>query len=231
MLSYEDIREELIEEIENDKRATRLLADIRSGRGTYNTASEYSIRIGDCLGRVLKRHAPFENVSEWDLERLIPQSLGLDHNYVVNACRYVQRALYDDAGLDIKYIEPAFDGNRAYGIVEELRSHPDFTSIEKTFYDQLVNFSQNVVDDSIRTNANVLSGAGIESQVIRSHEFRACDWCKEVSGEYRYDDVKRQGSDVWRRHENCRCTIDYVTVRNGSEYRERVNNQKRTSEK
>lgn len=231
MLSYEDIKDEVIQEIANDKRATRLLKDIRAGLGTYNTASEYAIRVGDCLGKVLKRHAPFENIYEWDLENLIPQVLGLDHNYVATACAYVQKALYDDALLDIKFLEPKFDGNRAYGLVEELRSHPEFTDIEKTFYDQLINFSQNVVDDSIRTNASVVSGAGIESMIIRSHEFRACEWCMDVSGEYRYEDVKGQGSDVWRRHENCRCTIDYVTSRNGSEYRERVNNQKRTSER
>lgn len=125
MLSYEDIKEEVVQEIAKDKRATRLFKDIQSGLGTYNTASEYAIRVGDCVGKVLKRHEPFENIYEWDLENLIPQVLGLDHNYVATACSYVQKTLYDDALLDIKFLEPKFDGNRAYGLVEELRSHPE----------------------------------------------------------------------------------------------------------
>lgn len=229
MLVYQDIKGELIEEIANDRRAQRLIETINTGAGTYNTASEYAIRVGDCLGRVLRRHAPFENISEWNIEDLIPQSLGLNHAYVSNACKKVQEVLIADAGLSINFLEPEFDGNRAYGIVEELRSHPEFTSIEATFYDQLVNFSQNVVDQAIRTNGGVLNRAGVRSKVIRSHEFKACDWCQEVSGEYDYDEVKGQGNDVWRRHENCRCTIDFITERNGNTYQERVNNQRRVS--
>lgn len=229
MLTYENIKKELIEEIAKDKRANSLFNTISSGLGTYNTASEYAIRIGTCLGRVLRRYAPYESIQEWDLENLIPQALGLDHNYVASACKQVQQFLNSDAGLGINFQEPLFDGDRAYGIVAELRSHPDFSSIEDTFYDQLVNFSQNVVDESIRRNADVITSAGVESKVIRSNEFKACDWCKEVSGEYDYDEVKGKGNDVWRRHENCRCTIDFVTSRNGSSYRERVNNQVRIS--
>ena len=229
MLTYEDIKKELIEEIAKDKRANSLFNTISSGLGTYNTASEYAIRIGTCLGRVLRRYAPYESIQEWDLENLIPQALGLDHNYVAYACRQVQQVLNSDAGLGINFQEPEFDFDRAYGMVAELREHPNFVSIERTFYDQLVNFSQNVVDESIRRNAEVLYNSGLTSMVIRSNEFKACDWCKEVSGRYDYEEVKDKGNDVWRRHENCRCTIDFVTSRNGSSYRERVNNQVRIS--
>lgn len=229
MLTYEDIREPLIEAIRNDRKAQQLYELIQSGAGTYNTASEYAIRVGECLARILRQNAPFESIAEWDLENLIPQALGLDHEYVVQACEQVQLALNADAGLGINYVSPKFDGNRAYGIVAELRDNPEFVNIERTFYDQLVNFSQNVVDESIRSNATVLSNAGVQSKVVRHTEAGACAWCRAVAGTYDYADVRRTGNDVWRRHENCRCTIDFITERNGSEYRERVNNY-RTSE-
>lgn len=222
MLTYDDIREPLIEAIRNDRKARQLYELIQNKTGTYNTASEYAIRVGECLARILRQNAPFESIAEWDLENLIPQSLGLDHEYVVRACAQVQLALNADAGLGINYVPPIFDGNRAYGLVAELRNNPEFVNIERTFYDQLVNFSQNVVDESIRVNANVLSNAGVQSKIVRHPEAGACAWCRAVAGTYEYADVRRTRSDVWRRHENCRCTIDFITERNGSEYRERV---------
>lgn len=222
MLTYDDIREPLIEAIRNDRKARQLYELIQKKTGTYNTASEYAIRVGECLARILRKNAPFESIAEWDLENLIPQALGLDHEYVVQACAQVQLALNADAGLGINYVPPIFDGNRAYGIVAELRDNPEFVNIERTFYDQLVNFSQNVVDESIRVNANVLSNAGVQPKIVRHPEVGACAWCRAVAGTYEYADVRRAGNDVWRRHENCRCTVDFVTERNGSEYRERV---------
>lgn len=222
MLTYDDIREPLIEAIQNDRKARQLYELIQNKTGTYNTASEYAIRVGECLARTLRQNAPFESIAEWDLENLIPQALGLDHEHVVQACEQVQLALNADAGLGINYVPPIFDGNRAYGLVAELRDNPEFVNIERTFYDQLVNFSQNVVDESIRVNANVLSNAGVQSKIVRHPEVGACAWCRAVAGTYEYADVRRTRNDVWRRHENCRCTIDFMTERNGSEYRGRV---------
>lgn len=229
MLTYEDIKGPFLERIAANARAQELLAMINGGTGTYATASEYAAIIGDCLAQVLREYAPGEDViSEWDIENLIPQSLGLDHSIVAEACQTVQETLNADAGLGLRYIEPVFDRDRAYGIVTELLNNPEFVNIEDTFYDQLANFSQNVVDESIRSNAGAMARAGVQSRVIRVAEHGACKWCRAIAGNYDYNEVKNTGNDVWRRHENCRCTIDYVTSRNGSRYTERVNNQVRT---
>lgn len=228
-LTYEDIKPLFLAELQADARAMELWAMIEDGTATYAIASEYAAHVGDALARVLRANAPVEDISEWDIEDLIPKSLGLDHQMVTGACQRVQEALNEDAGLGIRFQAPGFDSSRAYGIVTELRNNPEFVNIQDTFYDQLVNFSQNVVDEAIRDNARVLSGAGIESKVIRVAEFRACPWCRAIAGTYDYEDVKATGSDVWRRHENCRCTIDFVTERNGRRYEERVNNQRRAN--
>lgn len=226
-LTYEDIRQPFLDAIANDREAQALLEIINSGQGTYETCSAYAARIGDCLASVLRMNAPLTGISEWNIEDLIPRSLGLDQEIITQACQVVQDELYLDAGLGIRYQAPRFDNNRAWGLVDELRNNPEFTNIEASFYDQLTNFSQNVVDESIRTNANRLYNAGVKSIVIRRPDFRACDWCREVAGTFDYSEVKATGNDVWRRHENCRCTIDYMTEKNGSRWRERVNNYRR----
>lgn len=217
-LTYEDIKEPFLEALRADKRAAYLIKEIEAGRGTYEMASEYAARVGDDLAKVLKKHAPLMTIDEWDVENLIPKSLGLDHSIVVYACENVQTGLNKDAGLGIKFQAPKFDSDRAWGLVKELEDNPEFTNIEASFWDQLGNFSQNVVDDAIKANANVITDAGVRAYVVRATEAGACPWCDEVAGIYNYDDVKN-GGDVWRRHENCRCTIEFFTERNGIMYR------------
>ena len=222
-LKFEDIREEFVKTVDSDKVISDLLKKIRSGDATYATVNKLAARVGDDLGKVLMRYAPTQNIDEWDLDDLIPRSLGLDHNIIATACKQMQENLNKDAGLGIKPKEPKFNWDRTQGIIDELRKHPDtFEDIEKSFQDQLVNFSQNIVSDSIRDNAQMLARAGVKTMVIRQAEFKACQWCRDVAGSYDYADVKDTGNDVWRRHENCRCTIDFITEYNGSMYRERT---------
>ena len=131
-----------------------------------------------------------------------------------------------EAGLGIKYQEPKFNWDRVNGLIDEIQNHENFSDIEKSFYDQLVNFSENIVDDSIRDNAGKLFRSGVRTLVIRQAEFKACQWCRDVAGSYDYAEVRNGGNDVWRRHENCRCTIDYITEKQSGFYSERVKNTK-----
>lgn len=226
-LTYEDIKQVFIDTVNSDKTCQRLYSQIRSGDASYATGSKLAARIGEDLGKVLKRYAPETSVYEWDLDDLLPKSLGLDHQMVTTACEQIQEQMNRDAGFNIKYQQPKFDFDRVQGLITELKDHADnFADIEASFWDQLANFSQNIVDDSIRENAGFLMRSGIKTIVVRQPEAGACKWCEEQAGSYDYNEVKNYGNDVWRRHENCRCTIDYITERNSSFYRETVNNFK-----
>ena len=212
-LTFSDIKDELLELVMNDKTAIRRAE--AAAKGSYHEASLYAARVGDLLGRVLRRHAPMVDISEWDLEGLIPPALGLNHSMIAEVCVQAQTAMNKKNGFGIRAVEPKFDGNRAYGIVAELRANPEFINIEQTFYDQLTNFDQNVVDEAIRANAELQSEAGIHARIIRIAESGACPWCQALAGVYEYEDVKSTDNEVWHRHENCRCTVDYAPDRSG----------------
>lgn len=226
-LKYEDIEKEFKAAVDGDPKCQKLWKTIREGKGNYKTANKLAQQIGKDLGKTLVKHAPYEDINEWDLIDLLPKSLGLDHQMVADACREVQDNMNKKAGLGIKFQEPKFDMDRVTGLIKELEDHPVFTDIEKSFMDQLVNFSENVVDESIRDNAAIMAKSGIRTMVIRQAEFKACEWCQEVAGSYDYNDVKDKGNDVWRRHENCHCTIDYITEKTSGFYTERVYNYKK----
>lgn len=222
-LTYADIKEEFKREVNNDKVCQKLYAKIRNGNASYATTGQLSQQIGEDLGRVLRRYAPTVSIDEWDLDDLIPKSLGADHAMVVSACKEVQLNMNKDAGIGLKFKEPKFDWDRVHGLIDELREHPDsFSDIEKSFYDQLENFSRNVSDDAMFSNAQMGWKAGLRTVVIRTADPGCCKWCTMVAGRYYYDEVKDRGNDVWRFHENCKCTIDYYTEKNGEAYRERV---------
>lgn len=226
-LMFDDIKNEFMTKVNADKTVQRCLRTIKDGKGTYITANKLAVRVGETLGKVLKAHEPIESIDEWDYINLIPQSLGLNQEIIAGACRDVQNTLNEKNGFGIKYQEPKFDWDRINGLIDELRNNPEFQNIKKSFYDQLVNFSENIVDDSIRDNVGRLYRSGIRTIVVRQAEFGGCKWCQEVAGSYDYAEVRNTGNDVWRRHENCRCTIDYVTERDSGFYSERVNNQKK----
>ena len=227
-LTFDDIKTEFMTKVDSDKTVQSCLRTIHDGRGTYETANRLAKRVGETLGKVLKSHEPIENIDEWDYVNLIPQSLGLNQQIIVDACRDVQNGLYKKNGFGIKYEEPKFDWNRINGLIDELRNNPEFKNIEKSFFDQLTNFSENIVDDSIRDNVGRLYRSGIRTMIVRQAEAGACKWCQEVAGSYDYSQVRNTGNDVWRRHENCHCVIDYVTEKDSGFYSERVNNQKKS---
>ena len=223
-LKFEDIAQEFKDSVNGDKTIQKYLRQIRDGRGSYVTANKLAIRVGNHLGKIMVSYAPVEDISEWDLIDLIPKSLGLDHQMIADACRDVQNSMNKDAGLRIKYKEPKFDMDRVNGFITELQNNSEFTNIEKSFVDQIVNFSENVVDESIRENAGLMFRSGIRTVVVRQAEFGGCKWCQAVAGVYDYNEVSDKGNDVWLRHDNCKCTIDFHTERSS----ERVYNYKET---
>ncbi len=47
---------------------------------------------------------------------------------------------------------------------------------------------------------------GLSPKIIRKSNGGCCDWCNKLVGTYDYSAAP---GDVYRRHENCNCTVDY----------------------
>ena len=54
--------------------------------------------------------------------------------------------------------------------------------------------------------ALALALAGLRPRVIRTAESHCCKWCSALAGTYDYPRVPK---DVYRRHERCRCRVEY----------------------
>ena len=217
-LTFNDVKSEIASAVNGDFRATVLWTKLHEKGAGYKEAHAYAVRVGELTGRVLKKYQP-QDLAEWDIDDLIPGCLGLNHSMVATACAEAQKNLNRKAKVGIRFLRPDFDGNRAYGIAEALKERGE---VGPGFYDQVTNFSQNVVDQSIRENADIQSSAGLHPKIVRTAEAGCCKYCDDLAGTYDYDDVHNTGHPVWSRHENCRCLIEYVADR-----RDLVNNYRR----
>lgn len=85
----------------------------------------------------------------------------------------------------------------------------DQDSAVSTILDRaLSNAAQSLYDDYVKTNASFRSNAGLKAKIVRTMHGKGCKWCRNLAGTYSYPDVPR---DVYRRHDNCSCTVTYVT--------------------
>lgn len=226
MATFEDIKKAFRKTVDEDAEVRKIYAEIQRAP-TYGATMRLASRIGEDLGKVLIKYAPELSVDDLELADILPKALGLDQAQVTTACKQVQEAMNKQAGLGIKYKEPKFNMDKAIGLANEYRGVTEFDSVAQKLTEQVQNFSESVVDDSIYTNASVMANAGVKAIITRTAEATACDWCEEVAGTYDYFEVKDKGNDVWRRHLGCHCDIDFSIDRGSGFITSRVNNYKK----
>lgn len=105
---------------------------------------------------------------------------------------------------------------RITGIVNRLATAEDYNSIAWILGNPVENIALSVVDDTQRENIEMQTGAGLTATVTRytqpSGDKWPCPFCEALEGTYTYPDVP---ADLWRRHENCRCVIEYTSAKTG----------------
>lgn len=65
--------------------------------------------------------------------------------------------------------------------------------------------------DYIKKNAEFRSKAGLNCYIERKDGHNCCDWCTKMAGRYAYPDDTPK--DVFRRHDNCGCSVTYKNGR------------------
>lgn len=215
----EDIAPALLEKIRADftrrlggrKRATELLELIEGGTGTYQTANDYSKQVGEALSEAFHANLSSDVLPDGRMyyniaDKVIRPLLEDDHALVSAAAYQVQQTLNDASGIGLAAQSVPLNESRVQGFLDRLSSELNYDDVAWILGEPVVNFSQSVVDESIRLNVEAQGGAGLRPRVVRRAEPRCCKWCSSLDGSYDYPNVPR---DVYRRHENCRCDVTY----------------------
>lgn len=117
-----------------------------------------------------------------------------------------QSILDEQAGIHITPKKPSFPAERVEQFVHSLvdptvkdsvikrRARAGTETITKSFH-----------DNCIKVNAQFRHDAGLKCYIVRIGT-KCCDWCTEVAGKYKFGE---QPDGIFRRHDNCDCTIIY----------------------
>nr|DAS72234.1 MAG TPA: hypothetical protein [Caudoviricetes sp.] len=186
-------------------------AALKGKKATYKTANEFAIEIGDILSKALGTSLSTDKLPDGKMyyniaQRLLADVLGRNHELVSGYASDVQKNLNDEAKIGLKVQVPELNQDRIAGIVNRFSSEENFEDVSWLLGEPIVNFTQSIIDDTIRKNAEFHHQSGLQPEIIRKSYFHCCEWCQEVQGNYKYPRVPK---DVFRRHQHCRCIVDY----------------------
>ena len=214
----EDIAPALLEQLQSlfaknlgtRPRAAQLLEKIRAGGAGYADAGDYAEEVGRALAdafATLTGEALPDGRMYWNIaDRVIRPLLETDHNLVTDAAVLVQRSLNTAAGLGLNPQAAPLNTDRVDGLLNRLAAAPQFADVAWLLQEPVITFSRSAVDETLQTNVDFQGKAGLRPKVVRRTARKCCAWCSNLAGSYTYPDVPK---DVYRRHENCRCVVEY----------------------
>ena len=185
---------------------------IKDGTATYDDATKFSIEVGEALVQAFKNNLSSATLPDGKMyynigKRVVEPLMIDDFDLVSDICRQIQDILNKKANIGIKAIKPDLNHDRIDGIINRLSSESDFDEVAWILDEPVRNFSQSIVDEVAKINAAFQYDAGLSPKIERVIAGNCCDWCKSLVGTYNYPDVPQ---DVYRRHDYCRCKVEFV---------------------
>ena len=206
------VRKEFQRNCLKDVEMRKLSEKVGNGEATYEDAYKYAESIGTARANAFKSVISSDVLPDGKMyyniaERLMTDSLTTDHNMVADFSEMVQQAINDyRIGIDMKAQRADLDEDRIDGFVQRLASEDNYDDVAWITQEPVKTHARSVVDDTIKKNAEFQHKAGIKVAVKRDAASDCCKWCDGLVGDYTYPGVPR---DVFARHDNCRCTLDY----------------------
>lgn len=200
--------------VKSDKRIQALEKRIRSGSGSYADIDVVASRAGQHAGKAIAgtvRQSAVDGMITKDVAAAILEpTMYDDYEYVSELAELVQQALNRRAGVGLKAVRPGWNQSRLDGLLEVLEEAEDIDAASVVLVSQIENASMAIVDAFVQENADFHYQVGLSPKIVRTAEAQCCEWCADLEGEYDYAEVKGSGNDVYRRHDNCRCTVEFV---------------------
>lgn len=218
-----DITPGLLETIKNKFKAkfnesgriSELYKRVRDGTATYQTAQDFATEVGSILADVFRECIHSDILPDGRMyyniaSRIIPPMLENNFDITAEMAKEIQQILNRSAGLGIKAVSPELNQDKVDRIVDIVSGAEKYDEISYMLKDPIINFTQCIVDDAVRANADFQEKAGLSPKIVRTSSGKCCEWCDKLDGVYDYEKVRDTGNDVFRRHRNCICLVELV---------------------
>lgn len=207
------ILDEMAGGMESSRKAQRIAEKISQGKGTYEDALDYAQESGRVMNRSLRSHLP-EVLTDGrlfraDADQVVRKPMETSGRQVAEVAAEIQQRLNEEAGIGIRAIEPEINEDQITGIITDICNADSYDAGKDRLFTQIENFLEGTVDDCVQENADFHYQAGLSPRIVRQAVGKCCEWCSKLAGTYDYEDVKDKGNDVFRRHKNCHCIVNY----------------------
>lgn len=234
-----DITPGLFQKIKNDfntkfsksQKIKELYLRINNGVATYKEAQEFAVESGKILSESLQENLSSSILPDGRLyyniaDRILRPMLENNYELISDVSVRVQTILNKKSNIGIKAIKPEMNEDKVQGIINIVSGKEKYDDIAYMVGDPIVNFSQTIVDDAIKANADFQWKSGLTPKIIRTSSGKCCEWCDKLAGVYDYEDVKNTGNNVFKRHKNCICLVEFTIEKN----RQNVHSKKTAQE-
>ena len=207
----ENVNRDFEKNLAEDKTAAELNEKLAAGQAKYEDAYNYAESVGNARARAFGDQISSDVLPDGKMHyniasRLLGDSLTTDYDMVSEYAAGVQEIYNEAAGIRLKALKPDIDQDRIKGFIEGICNAEVFDDVAWKLAEPVITHARSVVDDTIKKNAEFQGRAGIKATVTRNADSKCCKWCSDLDGDYVYPAVPRE---VFQRHDNCRCTVDY----------------------
>lgn len=197
--------------LRGNEKLAKLADKLQNGTAAYADAYEYALEVGTALSDTFGEELSSDVLPDGKMyfniaNRVVRDPLTRAYRLIADECEGVQEKLNTAAGIGLKALRPDYPENRIKGFIDRLSSEPDYDKVSWMLKEPVKTFSESIVDDSVKKNADFHYKAGLSPQIIRTAAAGCCEWCAAVEGTYPYPNVPK---DIYRRHNFCRCQVEY----------------------
>lgn len=204
------IRKAFAQKMQNDKRLAELAELIAAGGGTYIQAQEYAELAAAALSQAILEYVTVETVPEITLElaeAILKPTLKTGFESIEAISRAVQQNLNAAAGIGLKAVGVRQNMDRVQGLCTAVSGYEETADALWIFGEPIKTYMRTIPADVLKANVAFQGQAGLAPMIVRKNVGKCCDYCDRLAGSYQYPAVD---SDVYRRHDRCRCTVDYI---------------------
>ena len=208
-----NIESEFNRSISKNLKIKELKMLLETNQATYVQANEYAIEIGESLAKAFKTHITSELLPDGRMyynigERILTPTLGRNYDLVTEFTKQVQVELNRQVGIGLNASTPTLNPDKIRGLIQRLADELDFKDVEWILQEPIINFTHQAVNDVLEDNVQFQVKTGLSPKIKRTLVGGACDWCVRLAGTYSYPNNVPE--DLYRRHERCRCTVEYI---------------------
>lgn len=193
------------------KATYKALAD---GTATYAQAQEFAVTLGEILAGAFAKHLSSSQLPDGKMyynvaNRILHPTMGGGYELVADYSRQVQEIINRSLGIGIKAIQAPMNKDKIDGLINIVSNAEQYDDVAYALGEPVVNFMSCIVDDTVKANARFQRDAGLSPKIKRTATGGCCEWCRKLAGTYDYNDVSDTGNNVFRRHQYCRCLVEY----------------------